>query len=511
MDKNEIIAHPGAFPFKVLLEAVLDRIVTTEELLRSGELDSITIGILQLAEEEMLDILASRGCREGFMEYYSKMFLAEVTRHCEASARRLLENQLRYASGTEYEPDVRLSPEELRELSTFIMSRKASSVTSSTTSFIQEKLIQRLYESVRRDEFSLRSSSFGSRIRIKRAIEESEICPIPETDSVQFSCCKRMSRDWDGPFSRRSEKTEMRARKKPEPNPGDYHAVPFSLMSGIKRILGTDRKVYASLYTPNEVKALQRFRLQVHLYNLKQAFEVARKAKELDAEASLMDTNPLAMNLKKGTRVTVSLDLNPEEATAERTSATLIWNGEPVSAQFFVKPRVPAGSDLSGEVTVSVDGVAVGTLTFLTRVGRRAGEVPADVNVHRFRKVFISYAHEDEATARAMASAYRAQGTAYFFDHHSLESGAVFNEEIRKNIEESDLFLLLWSQHAARSEYVGREYRHALKFAYPQKPREAATLTFRPHFVEPVADPPSDLKGIYNFSSDLLSNRPAQG
>ena len=58
-----------------------------------------------------------------------------------------------------------------------------------------------------------------------------------------------------------------------------------------------DKKVYADLYAPKSVETHRKFRVQVHLYNLKQAAEVAKKAKAIDKDSSLMDRNPLGMKL----------------------------------------------------------------------------------------------------------------------------------------------------------------------------------------------------------------------
>ena len=64
----------------------------------------------------------------------------------------------------------------------------------------------------------------------------------------------------------------------------------------------------------------------------------------------------------------------------------------------------------------------------------------------------------------------------------------------------SDLFILCWSANASKSEYVRRELSQALNLAYPKiQPREKARLTIRPISIDPRADPPDEMKDIYNF------------
>ena len=50
MDKAAIVAHPSAFPLEVLMRAVLEGVVTAEELERSGELDEFIVTALKELE-----------------------------------------------------------------------------------------------------------------------------------------------------------------------------------------------------------------------------------------------------------------------------------------------------------------------------------------------------------------------------------------------------------------------------------------------------------------------------
>ena len=265
------------------------------------------------------------------------------------------------------------------------------------------------------------------------------------------------------------------------------------------------QQVFAALYAPVSTQVMHWFRVQVHLYREEDARLVSQKAKKIDRDAELMEYNPLSMEIQEGTQVKAELSFYDDGVQVNKSTQSLVWNGALTSVVFAARVEDGSLRSLAGEVTLFLENVPVGVLSFTMDVtSKPVAENNKLGSAKEFKKVFISYAHEDVKTASVMASAYRAQGIPYFFDHHSLEAGVVFDEEIKRNIEESDLFLLLWSEHAAQSAYVEKEYLHALQYAYPQKDRGTATLEFRPFLVDPVADPPAKLKSIYNFSRILV-------
>ena len=265
-------------------------------------------------------------------------------------------------------------------------------------------------------------------------------------------------------------------------------------------------RVYSALFAPSEVTIGEWFKVQVHLYGEGDLAKAKGKAREMDRSASLMEYNPLSLRIPYGTEVTIELSLWDKGVSCPKPVRTVRWIRMLSSTVFTLKVEDPSLGSISGEVTLYVKGVPVGDLSFVCDVkAGRANGIMAPGQAKAFRKAFISYSHQDYETATVMASSFRALKINYFFDHHSLETGAVFNEEIMRNIEDSDVFVLLWSEHSARSEYVRKEYTHAMKFAYPQTAHEKATLEFRPYVISPPAEPPEDLREIYNFS--LINDR----
>ena len=260
--------------------------------------------------------------------------------------------------------------------------------------------------------------------------------------------------------------------------------------------------VYSALYAPASARVGIWFKVQVHLYGKLDAEKVNEKALAMDKDATLNEYNPLSINIGHGTQVKAEIHVYDDGVRVRKSEQSLVWNGEMISTVFHVMSSNPDVRSIVGDVTLSVKGFPVGELSFNTEIVQEPMENAKFVlgKAKGFRKAFISYSHMDIDTAEITASILDGLGLDYFMDRRSLGPGAVFDDEIRRNIKESDLFILLWSQNAAESDYVEKEYLYALPFAYPQEPKEKATIEFRPYLIKPHAEAPAKLKGIYNFA-----------
>src|SRR5438876_5423626 len=72
-------------------------------------------------------------------------------------------------------------------------------------------------------------------------------------------------------------------------------------------------------------------------------------------------------------------------------------------------------------------------------------------------KVFVSYATADLATVDLIKKWSTDPKVEVFVAEHSARPGTALNELIIAEIQACDLFLLMWSADAARSEYVLQE------------------------------------------------------
>jgi len=77
--------------------------------------------------------------------------------------------------------------------------------------------------------------------------------------------------------------------------------------------------------------------------------------------------------------------------------------------------------------------------------------------------VFISYSRSDSDFARNLNEALQTQGKTTWFDQESIASGADFQQEIYRGIENSDNFLFILSPRAVNSPYCADEVEYAAK------------------------------------------------
>ena len=86
-----------------------------------------------------------------------------------------------------------------------------------------------------------------------------------------------------------------------------------------------------------------------------------------------------------------------------------------------------------------------------------SAEQPPDASLD----VFISYSRADTDFARKINGALQLQGKTAWFDQESIASGADFQQEINKGIEQCDNFLFIISPDAIESEYCVDEVEFA--------------------------------------------------
>ena len=203
--------------------------------------------------------------------------------------------------------------------------------------------------------------------------------------------------------------------------------------------------------------------------------------------------------IKRGAEITVVPELPGCRFNPERASFT--WLKDWHRAEFEVRagPQEAGyaeGQAVNGRVAFYVGPVLVGEAKIWAHVSetadeQQAGPPAASVTADAYRKIFVSYAHEDAKIVDALERAYKALGDDYLRDVHALRAGQTWNPALLKMIEQADIFQLCWSTAARRSAYVTQEWGHALKQNRPAP-------FVRPTYWElPMPTPPAKLKGIH--------------
>lgn len=258
-------------------------------------------------------------------------------------------------------------------------------------------------------------------------------------------------------------------------------------------------KVYSSVFAPAEVKRKSRLMVQVYLHLKEESEHVVSLATESDRNTGRRDYRPLQIDLKRGDTVEVELCICGETNLMQERKQ-VIWQDSFTKCSFsYLVPKDLDEEELYCEVNFYVNHALKGEMQFITRIVEHPRDISPEITSRIFKRIFISYAHEDIQQVKNLALAYKAQGVDYFFDRDSLGGGDIYEEKILEFIDTADLFILCWSQHAAESCYVQKEKDRALLRAYPQTSREKATIKIYPISMEPRAALPKDMEEIYNF------------
>ena len=259
-------------------------------------------------------------------------------------------------------------------------------------------------------------------------------------------------------------------------------------------------EVYSSIFAPAEVKRKSHLQVQVYLHLYEESEKVKSLAKESDKNAERRDYIPLSLKLKKGDKVDVEFNVyGATRLTSDRKS--IVWQGSftKCSFDYFVSKDIEV-EELSCVALLSVNGVPIGEMRFITRVIETPRQLNPEIIAHKYSKVFISYSHLDESKVKFLHEGLELGSVPHFFDRKYLKAGDVFPQVIQDYINSADLFILCWSENASKSEYVQKERLQALERAFPQvQPENAAKLRIYPMNIEPRAELPIDMKNYYHF------------
>lgn len=258
--------------------------------------------------------------------------------------------------------------------------------------------------------------------------------------------------------------------------------------------------VYSSIFAPAEVKHKSHMLVQVYLHLYEETEKVKTLAQESDRNAERRDYIPLQCKLKKGDKVDVVLNIYGE-ALQMSDKKSVVWQGSFTKCSFdYFVPKDIDVEELSCVALLSVNGVPVGEMRFITQIVDSPRQLNPEIIAHKYSKVFISYSHQDESKVKFLHEGLELGAVPHFFDRKYLKAGDVFPQVIQDYINTADLFILCWSENASKSEYVQKERLQALERAFPQvQPEKAAKLRIYPMSIEPHAELPGDMKNYYHF------------
>lgn len=268
----------------------------------------------------------------------------------------------------------------------------------------------------------------------------------------------------------------------------------------IDRFKAECSEVYSSIFAPAEVKRKTNLHVQVYLHLYEESEKVKSLAQESDKNAERRDYIPLSLKLKKGDKVDVEFNVYGETHLASERKS-IIWQGSFAKCSFdYLVPKDIDVEELSCVALLSVNGIPLGEMRFITHIVDIPRQLNPEIIANKYKKVFISYSHLDESKVKFLHEGLELGAVPHFFDRTYLKVGDVFPQKIQDYIESADLFILCWSLNASESDYVQKERLQAIERAFPKvQPENAAKLRIYPLSIEPRAELPDDMKGIYHF------------
>ena len=288
--------------------------------------------------------------------------------------------------------------------------------------------------------------------------------------------------------------------KKPKTIPVKSSPSLISYLPKLFKKRASNDTIYSSVFSPAEVKRDSHFLVSVFLHSQNDTETVISMAKEADSFATRRGYRPLPCKLSEGDKVDIQLSIMGKTRLFFEQQ-TITWPGSITSCSFdYYVPSELVENNLCCSVVIKVNGAPIGEMRFIVEIVEQPTARNPKVFTQPYEKIFISYAHQDEEIVKNFAKAYELIHRDVFFDRDYLKAGDVFSQEIEKYIKSADLFLLFWSENAAKSEYVQKELALALPRAFPQiKPYEKAKLRISPLSINPYAEPPANMKETYHF------------
>ena len=229
-------------------------------------------------------------------------------------------------------------------------------------------------------------------------------------------------------------------------------------------------------------------------------------AAEADPETTRRGVKSLAVPIELGAVLDVQLAM--PGLLVDEPVQQLRWADRAEAVQFVVSvPEDLADDDVIANVTVSQQGIPIGSLRWRQHIdgtSTESGEPDSQGEwVNRYRKAFVSYATRDRPEVLKRVQMLGTFGIDFFQDVLSLDPGQRWEQELYREIEHCDLFLLFWSTAAKESDWVRKEALEALRLA--QASGESERPTLGPVLIEgpPVPLPWPELAHLH-FNDKLL-------
>lgn len=257
-------------------------------------------------------------------------------------------------------------------------------------------------------------------------------------------------------------------------------------------------EIEVSVFSEERVQQSCQTLIQVFIHPSSERELVVEEAASRDDSSAYRGRHTLAVDVPNGSMIEFQLTAN--EIAVEEPFQTALWSGKVQCLSFVAHvPKDAQPGKVVCTLTVRVLDVPVGYIRFtMTVVEVLTVSQPILVGdvAHRYGRAFISYASNDLGEVLKRIQMLRVQGIEFFQDLLTLQPGEKWEARIYEEIEKSDLFLLFWSSAALSSEWVEREWRHAIKCRGKD---DSNPPDIHPVIIEgpPIPHPPEELKRFH--------------
>jgi hypothetical protein len=218
-----------------------------------------------------------------------------------------------------------------------------------------------------------------------------------------------------------------------------------------------------AIFAPRSITPNSSFVLDVWAYLANQYSSITAMAQELGRDANL--GRKTGVPVPKGAILTIAVNIKGLEI--EDPIDTVVWNSEPANASFIIKVPVDCAiGKYPGRAIIKHQGIAIAKIVFLISVDTIETLDYIDHSAETLypKSAFASYAsaNRGEVLSRIQGMKKVAPELDVFLDVFSLRSGQNWQQKLEQHVPTKDTFYLFWSEPAARSEWVEREWKLAL-------------------------------------------------
>ncbi len=224
-------------------------------------------------------------------------------------------------------------------------------------------------------------------------------------------------------------------------------------------------KVNFSITSPDIVSPCSSFVLDVWAHLENQRDEIIKLAQAALPGTKIRVKTKGPVCIQKGTVLTVRLTI--EDLQVEDREDTIMWDNQIGVADFLVSvPQNTTNGSKNGIATINANGIQISRIYFIIQVGNQiTTTTKLDIEHRRNRKAFASYASADREYVLSCIQGMQkiAPQLEIFLDVASLCSGQYWEDELWNVIPSNDVFFLFWSANSAKSSWVEKEWKCALK------------------------------------------------